>query len=195
MPFISEFLKRAAANTAYRGRVRTVLLSREAANINFTAFGITIRGTIFADLAEDFNGENPTRKVIVNKEYDDGGAAYYRAKNTMEVGHDAVNSRIWKGEVIHEAVHAWIDKSKLRPLMVDNEAVAYIAQAIYYRRVGVARYRFTTPQFISARDVGNYFINGQKPPEALFTKLKTEILSRPAYSHLTMTTVDESNDG
>lgn len=195
MPFISDFLKRAATNTVHRGKVRNVLLSREAANINFTAYGITIRGTIFAEIAGDFNGDSPVRKVIVNKEYDDGGAAYYRSKNTMEIGTDAVNSRIWKGEAVHEAVHAWIDKSKLRPLMVDNEAVAYIAQAIYYRRVGVARNRFTKPQFLSSRDIGNYFIKGATPPDALLTKLKTDILSRKIYEHLTLTTVDDGNDG
>jgi hypothetical protein len=195
MPFISEFLKRANTNTAYRGKVRNVLLSREAANINFTALGITIRGTIFAEIAKDFGGESPARKVNVNKDYNDGGAAYWRDTNTMEVGLDAVNSRIWRGYVVHEAVHAWIDRNRLRPMMVDNEAVAYIAQAIYYRRVGVARRRFSTPSYLSARDVGNYFINGQTPPVALIAKLKTDILSSDTYRHLTPTTVDNANDG
>lgn len=195
MPFISSFLKRAQTNTAYRGKVRTVLLSREAANINFTALGITIRGTIFAGLAEEFNGDTPARKVRVNHDYDDGGAAYYRETNTMEVGLDAVNSRIWKGYVVHEAVHAWIDKARLKPMMVDNEAVAYIAQAIYYRRVGVARSRFSTPHYLSARDIGNQIISGQTPPAALYTKLKTDILSSKTYQHLTLTTVDNGNDG
>jgi hypothetical protein len=193
--FWADFMKRVKTNTAYRGKVRNVLLSREAANINFTAFGVTIRGTIFADIAGDLNGDKATRSVVVNKDYNDGGAAYYRETNTMEVGLDAVNSRIWKGYIIHEAVHAWIDKSRLRPLMVDNEALAYIAQAIYYRRVGVSRSRFSTPSYLSARNIGNYYINGQTPPGSLFTKLKTDILSSPTYSHLTLTTVDEANNG
>ncbi len=171
------------------------MLSREAANINFTAFGVTIRGTVFADIAGDLHGDKATRSVVVNKDYNDGGAAYYRETNTLEVGLDAVNSRLWKGYIIHEAVHAWIDKSKLRPLMVDNEALAYIAQAIYYRRVGVSRSRFSTPSYLSARNIGNYYINGQIPPDGLFTKLKTDILSSPTYSHLTLTTRDEANDG
>src|SRR5215213_7473223 len=195
MPFISDFLKRAKTNVAYRGKVRDVLLSREAANINFTALGIIIRGTIFADIAGDLADDKATRHVRVNNDYNDGGAAYYRETNTMEVGLDAVNSRMWKGYVVHEAVHAWIDKAKLKPMMVDNEAVAYIAQAIYYRRVGVSRSRFSTPSYLSARNVGNYFINGQTPPAVLFTKLKTDILASPTYSHLTLTTVDNANDG
>jgi hypothetical protein len=195
MPFISDFLKRVKTNVTYRGKVRDVLLSREAANINFTALGITIRGTIFADIAGDLSDDKATRHVRVNKDYNDGGAAYYRDTNTMEVGLDAVNSRIWKGYVVHEAVHAWIDKARLKPMMVDNEAVAYIAQAIFYRRVGVSRNRFSTPHYLSARNVGNYFINGQAPPAALFTKLKTDILSSPTYGHLTPTTVDDRNDG
>jgi hypothetical protein len=193
--FWAGFMKRVRNNAKYREKVRSVLLSREAANINFTALGITIRGTIFADIAGDMIADKATRHVRVNNDYDDGGAAYYRETNTMEVGLDAVNSRIWKGYVVHEAVHAWIDKAKLKPMMVDNEAVAYIAQAIFYRRVGVGRQRFSTPHYLSARNVGNYFINGQKPPDALFTKLKADILSSRTYSHLTLTTVDEANDG
>jgi hypothetical protein len=195
MPFISAFLDRMKTNTAYRGKVRTVLLSREAANINFTALGITIRGTVFAEIGEEFGSESRVRHVVVNGQYDEGGAAYWQGTNTMEIGHDAVNSRIWKGYVVHEAVHAWIDKAKLKPMMVDNEAVSYIAQAIYYRRVGVARSRFSTPSYLSARDIGNYIINGQKPPDALLTKLKTDILSSDTYKHLTLTTVDNANDG
>jgi len=195
MPFISDFFKRMKTNHAYRGKVRTVLLSREAANINFTALGITIRGTIFAEIGEEFGGASPSRHVVVDKKYDGGGAAYWQGTNTMEIGHDAVNSRIWKGYVVHEAVHAWIDKAKLKPMMVDNEAVSYIAQAIYYRRVGVARSRFSTLSYLSARDIGNYIINGQSPPAGLLTKLKTDILSSDTYKHLTPTTVDNANDG
>jgi hypothetical protein len=193
--FWADFMKRAKTNSAYRGKVRSVLLSREAANINFTAFGVTIRGTIFADIAGDMVADKATRHVVVNKDYNDGGAAYFRDTNTMEVGLDAVNSRIWKGYVVHEAVHAWIDKSRLRPLMVDNEALAYIAQAIFYRRVGVRSSRFSTASYLSARSVGNFYINGQTPPDNLLTKLKTDILSSPTYGHLTTATVDEANDG
>ena len=196
MPFISDFIKRVRTNLTYRGKVRDVLMSREAANINFTVLGINIRGTIFPDIANDISGDKPTRWVVVRQGFDNGAAAIYDPKtNTMEVGTDAINSRIWKGYVIHEAVHAWIDKSKLKPLFVDNEAVAYIAQAIYYRRVGVARSRFTTPAYLAARDVGNLIINGKNPPDALITRLKTAILSSPTYSHLTPTTVHEANDG
>ena len=196
MPFISDFIKRVRTNLTYRGKVRDVLMSREAANINFTVLGINIRGTIFPDIANDISGDKPTRRVVVRQGFDNGAAATYNPKtNTMEVGTDAINSRIWKGYVIHEAVHAWIDKSKLKPLFVDNEAVAYIAQAIYYRRVGVARHRFTTPAYLAARDVGNLIINGQNPPTALITRLKTAILSSPTYSHLTPTMVHDANDG
>jgi hypothetical protein len=114
----------------------------------------------------------------------------------MEVGLNASNSRIWKGFVIHEAVHAWIDKSKLSPLSVDNEAVSYIAQAIYYRRVGVARSRFSNPIYLQARDVGNTIINGQTPTATALQNLKNTILANPAYSSdMTATTVDTMNDG
>jgi len=194
--FFGEFIKRVKTNLAYRAKVRNVLLSREAANINFNVLGINIRGTIFPDIAGDLTGEKPTRFVVVRENFDNGAAAQYDpATNTMEVGLDAVNSRIWKGIVIHEAVHAWIDKSRLKPLFVDNEAVAYIAQAIYYRRVGVSRSRFTTPAYLSARDVGNLIIRGQKPADALIAKLKSDILASPTYSHITPTTVHEANDG
>jgi hypothetical protein len=194
--FWANFWKRVKTNTVYRGKVREVLMSREASNINFNLLGIRISGTIFPDIANDIAGDKPTRSVVVRDSFDDGAAAIYDPKtNTMEVGTDPVNSRIWKGYVIHEAVHAWIDKSKLRPLFVDNEAVAYIAQAIYYRRVGVGRSRFTTPAYLSARDIGNLIIRGQTPTDKLITKLKSDILASPTYSHLTPTTIHEANDG
>jgi hypothetical protein len=196
MSILSEFWKRLKTNLAYRAKVRDVLMSREAANINFTALGIKISGTIFPDIANDITGDKPTRSVVVRESFEGGAAALYDpATNTMEVGLDAVNSRIWKGIVIHEAVHAWIDKSKLRPLFVDNEAVAYIAQAIYYRRVGVGRSRFTTPSYLAARDVGNFIINGKAPPDAALVKLKNAILASPTYSHITPTTIHDANDG
>lgn len=196
MSFFSDFLKKVKTNITYQGKVRDVLMSREAANINFTAFGINIRGTIFPDIANDFTGDKPTRSVVVKDSFDDGVAAlYYKATNTMEVGLDAVNSRMWKGYVIHEAVHAWIDKSKLRPLRVENEAIAYIAQAVYYRRVGMSRSRFSSELYLTARDIGNLIINGQTPSDTLLTKLKNSILAHPAYGHLTATLVDTGNDG
>ena len=196
MSFLSDFWKAVKTNLTYQGKVRTVLMSREAANINFTAFGINIRGTIFPGIAEDFTGEKKTRTLVVREKFEEGVAAlYYKATNTMEVGLDAVNSRMWKGYVIHEAVHAWIDKSKLRPLRVENEAIAYIAQAVYYRRVGMGRSRFSSDIYLTARDIGNAIISGQTPPAALLTKLKNAILASPTYGHLTATLVDTGNDG
>lgn len=196
MSIFSEFWKRLKTNITYRGKVRAVLMSREAANINFTAFGINIRGTIFPDMANEFTGDKATRSLAVRENFPDGVAALYHTdKNLMEVGLDAVNSRMWKGVVIHEAVHAWVDKNKLRPLIVENEAIAYIAQAIYYRRVGMGRGRFFSDIYLTARDVGNVIINGQRPSETLLTKLKTAILAHPAYSSLTATAIDTANDG
>ena len=196
MPFISDFIKRVRTKLTYRGKVRDVLMSREAANINFTVLGINIRGTIFPDIANDISGDKPTRWVVVRQGFDNGAAAVYDPKtNTMEIGTDAINSRIWKGYVIHEAVHAWIDKSKLKPLFVDNEAVAYIAQAIYYRRVGLSRSRIDHPVYLAARDIGNLLMKGRTPSDQSLQNLRTQILARPAYSHLTATTVDNANDG
>jgi hypothetical protein len=196
MSFLSEFWEAIKTNAAYRGKVREVLMSREAANINFTALTIQIRGTIFPTIANDILGNNPTRYLVVQKSFANGTAAVYdTSTNVMEVGLNATNSRIWKGFVVHEAVHAWIDRNKLTPLEVDNEAVAYIAQAIYYRRVGVSRARFSNPIYLAARDVGNSIINGQTPSNQALTKLKTRILADPAYSHITATSVDTVNDG
>jgi hypothetical protein len=193
---LSEIWKRVKTNVTYRGKVRTVLMSREAANINFTAYGINIRGSIFPDIASDFTGDKPTRTLVVKEKFEPGVAAlYYKDLNKMEVGLDAVNSRMWKGYVIHEAVHAWIDKSKLRPLRVENEATAYIAQAVYYRRVGMSRQRFSSDLYLTARDIANVIIHGQTPPVSLLNKLKTVILADPTYGHLTATMVDDRNDG
>ncbi len=175
-------------------RVIDVLNSREAANINFTALGLTISGTIFPQIAQDMGGISPTRFVTVSQAFSGGAAALYHTDtNTMEVGTDPSSSRVWKGLVIHEAVHAWIDKSSLQPTAIDNEAVSYIAQAIYYRRVGLSRTRTPNPIYLAARDVGNVVLQGGTPSATLLQNLKTLISNSSTYSHLTATSVYTAN--
>ncbi|MBC7797378.1 MAG: hypothetical protein H7Z37_10935, partial [Pyrinomonadaceae bacterium] len=118
-----------------------------------------------------------------------GGAAalYHTTTNTFEVGTDPVGSRIWSGLVVHEAVHAWIDRNRLTPTAVDNESVAYIAQAIYYRRVGLARERTPNPIYLAARDIANSILQGNSVSAAGLTSLRNLILASPTYSHLTAT--------
>lgn len=169
-------------------KVREVLLSREASKVNFTAYSITISGTIFPIIANDMSGVSPTRFVSVSSTFSNGAAALYHPDtNTIEVGEDPSNSRIWKGLVLHEAVHAWIDRSRLTPPAVNNEAVAYIAQAIYYRRVGLSRTRTPNPIYLAARDIGNSILANTTPSAAALTNLTTLILASATYSHLTAT--------
>lgn len=169
-------------------RVRQVLMSREASNINFTALTVSISGTIFPIIANDMSGLSPTRFVTVSSAFSGGAAAlYHPTTNTMEVGEDPARSRVWAGLVVHEAVHAWIDRSRLTPTGVDNEAVAYIAQAIYYRRVGLSRARTPNPIYLAARDIGNTFIRGGTPGDTALQNLKSLIQASSTYSHLTAT--------
>ncbi len=171
-------------------KVIDVLNSREASRINFTALGIAISGTIFPQVAQDMSGLSPSRFVTTSPAFTNGAAALYHPDtNTMEVGPDPVGSRVWKGLVVHEAVHAWIDKSSLQPTAVHNEAVAYIAQAIFYRRVGLSRSRTPNPIYLAARDIGNVILQGGTPAAAALQSLTTEIMASSTYSHLNATSV------
>jgi hypothetical protein len=190
MSWFSKVWETLKTNTTYRGKVREVLMSREASKINFTALGVTISGTIFPIIADDITGDKPTRAVVVQSSFQNGVAAQYHTDtNVMDVGLDPANSRFWKGSVIHEAVHAWIDRSKLTPTAVDNEAVAYIAESIYYRRVGMARSRIGNPIHLSARDIANTILSGGTPSNQSLQTLKSNIMANTNYSSLTATTV------
>lgn len=67
------------------------------------------------------------------------GAAYTPRKNLMSLkGDNLMNTRAGRAAVVHEGVHAIVDMSKAKGLMVvDDEAVAYIADTIYMANAGM----------------------------------------------------------
>lgn len=177
-------------------KVIQVLNSREAERINFTAASISITGgTVFKAIANDLGGLSPSRFITVSSSFSGGAAAlYHPTTNTFEVAEDRVGSRVWAGLVIHEAVHAWIDRNSLTPTAVDNEAVSYIAQAIYYRRTGLARSRTPNPIYLAARDIANSILQGSGVSAAPLQTLRDLILGSPTYSHLN-STMSYASDG
>lgn len=65
-------------------------------------------------------------------------AAYTPHSNTMSVGQmDRPPSDVWRAGIVHESVHALVDLRKTRTTELNDETVAYIAEAIYIRAGGI----------------------------------------------------------
>jgi hypothetical protein len=198
MSLLSEFWKRLKTNFALRQKAIAVMQSREAKNINFTVFGFALKGTDFGVIASEIDAASPNRFVVHQPNLGTGvGAQYDNTTNTLEMGLDPSNSRTWKGAVIHESVHAIADKRKSTLPDVQEEAIAYIAEAIYFRRVGLSRSRINAPIHLAARDLGNLILQGKTPTITQLNKLTSLILADPVYSGigLTATSTLYSNDG
>lgn len=166
----------------YKKKVMRVLFSREVYNINFKAYGVTIHGGIFPKIAYDIANEK--RFVKINSSFDPGGAAarYYPDQNMLDIPDDD-NSVHWKGYVIHEAVHAWVDRSKLNILAVHDEGLAYIAHTLYLRQHNLVA--FESGHYQTAAKIATDISQGKTPDIKDLSLLAIRIINRPVYFHLT----------
>lgn len=181
-------LMKLLSSEEYKLKVMKVLFSSEARKINFTALGVNINGGIFPKIAYDLANEN--RYVFLSSSFDDGAAALYHPhSNLINVGKDD-NSVSWKGYVIHEAVHAWIDRSEMDIFTLNDEAVAYIGQALYLRQFG---HIATDGIYGTAAKIAGDISSGKNPGKGDLAILKMRIINNPAYSHLDVETKSYTN--
>ena len=168
----------------YKSKVIQILQSPQAMIINFTALGVTIHGSIFPTIAFDL--QNDFRGVAVSSSFDNGAAALYHPQtNLIDLGIDD-NSIDWKGYVVHESVHAWIDRSRLSITSLNNEATAYIAHLLYLRQFGKV---FIGGIYGAAYKIANDIANGKTPSGNDLAILKMRIINNPTYSHLDVGTM------
>lgn len=147
-----------------------ILNSKEASEINFTMFGVTISGTIFPIIARDLQEEHPTflaRKVEIGVMAKGVAAVYSSTDNTLYFSRtDYLDGRLFATSVIHEAVHAWVDRILAGYLTVwENEALAYVSHHIYARKVHLGLRRFISTNHRPAWVIADQILRGLPPSE------------------------------
>jgi hypothetical protein len=86
--------------------------------------------------------ENGTIKVKISNAFAAGvGALYHPDTNTIET--PPVIGRVNEGLLLHECVHASFDLARTDLLAVDDEAAAYVTDALFFRMTGLTRPRWS----------------------------------------------------
>lgn len=155
-----------------------VLSSPEVLSINFSAYGTSIKGSDFYEtFVEMVFG---TRNVTVSPEFSNGAAAtYHPDTNVIKVGLKSGIQFLWESYVVHEVVHAIIDRKKLQIPALENEALAYIAQMIYLQKLN--RVQFSDAIYMTAARLAGLIANGSSPSTVDLEVFKAKILINPAY--------------
>ncbi len=135
---------------ALRARMATLLIGPACARIAFSLPGLTIRPGGYTVIGMSLGVAHPhasrgaarrPMSVRVNTHLPHNvGAEYDSRTNTIIVPHAGYGANAGEcAAIVHEATHAVFDYYRLRARAVVEEAAAYIADAIYARRVGLPR--------------------------------------------------------
>lgn len=127
-----------------------ILRGGDAGRIRFTysngAVTLAINGHVFSNVAAGLasghfrvvEGRYSENKIVYSARRD---TVNNTEANTFYLGNNQRSSRDFDALVVHEAVHAHIDRARISMPWVDNEAIAYIAQGFYLRNSGYPQSR------------------------------------------------------
>ncbi len=173
---------------------KQILMSNEAAQINFVLYSIPFCGIYFSEIASGLEVDFfvTEDKTLLARGV---GGEYLCGTNVFQIP-PRTNSREWNATIIHEAVHAWFDKSKISIPAYQEESIAYIAEAIYKRKTGFSRNRIKSPIHLKAWSVANSILRKQMPDNLELELLKIDILCSRTYKSVGMKeTSVYKNDG
>ncbi|MBL8231460.1 MAG: hypothetical protein JNL98_23395, partial [Bryobacterales bacterium] len=181
-------------HTAAKLYVMNTLRGGHAKSVNFTLGGVTVRSSMFLDVALAI-GKGKIGVIYVpsmagEAEYYSGNKAVlgwnpadWRAPNTLMLGFTSNTDPRNSALVIHEAVHAGFDMEKRPMNHMTSEAVAYVAQAMYFLRVWGWNYSLKSDPILGPATSIAKALNGQTAPSAAdVTSLRDAILADPHYS-------------
>lgn len=152
---------------------------------------VTVNSTTFQRVATAIRGGQIT--LVITNSFPAGVGAEYLpttyasrpgiAANTMRVRPQI--SRLYTAGLLHEAVHASFDLVRSAGVnALNQEAAAYIAEYIYYRRTGVAARRVADGIRNAARPIAEAVIRGQAITGAQITALTAAISGHPVYTNI-----------
>lgn len=132
------------------------------------------------------------RIVLVEDPTLTGGAAVYnpanrtrangmRVSGTLRV--PRIRGRVQQGFLIHEATHASFDMTHTNGLPVmDEEASCYIAEALFYRRMGLDRRRYRSNAWGEAVQVVNSLLRNGSINTTALNNLRNAVATHPVYA-------------
>jgi hypothetical protein len=128
---------------ATRDRVLQILRGTEASRIRFSfrvaAANIVVNRATFSSVAQAI--ESNRIHITVSTTFPAGvGAQYAPDTNTIET--PPVIGRVDEGLLLHECTHAAFDLASTAIPAVDDEAAAYVVDALYFRMTGLKRPRW-----------------------------------------------------
>src|SRR5512141_3165988 len=105
------------------------------------------------------------------------------AANTFYLGDNQRSSRDFNALVVHEAVHAFFDLTRLSIPWADNEAIAYIAQGFYLRNSGYPDSRIELGQpYRTGYLIAGTIANGVDA-SSMMADLRQNLLNDTRYTH------------
>jgi hypothetical protein len=170
-------------------RVIGVLSGVEATRIRFTipvGGGITINRFTFQRVAGAIKRGDVHVKVTTT--FPAGvGAQYDPSTNTIET--PPVIGRVDEGLVLHECTHAFFDLASTAIPALDDEATAYVVDALYFRMTGLPRNRWNAHIHAVAGSVANGLLKNYQAgtpgvpavDAASWASLRQAIVADPVY--------------
>ncbi len=169
-----------------------ILRSEETARIRFTYrsshASATINGGIFRRIA---SGLEDGDFHVVPGRHDENMITYSAwadpsantEANTFYLGGNQRSSRDFNGLVVHEAVHAHFDRTRVEIPWADNECVAYIAQGYYLRNSGYPQSRMEAGEpYRVGFLIADTLANGVDA-SSMMADLRSNLLGDDRYQH------------
>lgn len=178
-----------------RNKVLRILRGSAANRVNFifsatTGINVVVNSTTYRRVADAI--ESGRISLREDRSLTDGMAEYLSTNRTDSNGHrisgvlkvPPIRGRVQEGFLIHEATHASFDLTHTNHLpVIDEEAACYIAEALFFRRVGLDRRRYRTEAWPGAIQVARSILRSRSINTSALNSLRAAIASDPTYNH------------
>lgn len=187
----------AKLKAAFTGEVIKVLYSPEVRSIKFTLFGMSIDGSDFASIANNIIFGFFLRKyfpinccqsfieIAAVSGMNNASGGYASKYNILAMrSNEYLKSRMFGVITVHESVHAWADMKRLSTkLYYEIESMAYIAEHIYGRKVGLpwSRHSKKTMYYLARKTANQIIAKNLKDAEKTANELLASLRKSPYY--------------
>jgi hypothetical protein len=185
-------------------RISNILMSDACQSIDFRYAGFHLDWVNYTAVALSAASPDPKPdrlRVIVGAFQDSTEASYDWRTNTLKLKAWSYGATVFseKSTIVHECTHAAVDQqgSPKTISRVDNEILAYVAQALFVRLSGSIILPGSGPTALAAQDVANKIKD--QPGSSLdandAARLKQTLVTEPLYASLKTRSLTDTNNG